>query len=312
MIRGRYIIRQGDNILSESTNAITSEGINIIRSYLANPKFNWAGGVSVGSLNSTAAASSNTSMDYEIARIPVILRSIEGSEIVIKAVLDSEFSGKIYELGVYPSVENVTSLGFDDKILVNFDELWYDTSTLLEIDSSNFSSTSRVGQRSLIVTDSAIDTSTDLGVDVSGYSNLDSISILYNVTSTGTDRTLRVTMIDDQLPSPGTKYFDFVIDGSSTGYSKISEDLGNFTETNNFNGDLVSIQISSSEDTGAATINLDSIRINDADETDPNFALVSRSLIGNQNGDTASDYVIKPAGVEVDIEYRLEILTGTP
>jgi hypothetical protein len=297
------------DVVSESYNAITNDGMAIIRSYLANPTFNWAGAISIGSMNKTAAAATNTSMDYEIAKIPVVLRSVQNNEIIIKGVLNSNFSGRIYELGIYSEATNVSSNGFDDSLIVNFDELWLKTSDNTEVSSGSFTSTSRVGDRNLIVGTAAMDVYSAAGINLNGYSSLDSISLLFNVnTIDPVDRVVRVTFVDSQLPTPGTKYADFTIDTSFSGYDKLTTLLGNFTETGNFNGDVTRIRITASSYAGAGLVHLDAIRINDEDEVNPNFALVSRSLIGTQNGNATSDYVVKPSGVEVDIEYRVELI----
>jgi hypothetical protein len=308
LIRGRYLIKQKDSILSESYNAITDEGLYLIRSYLANPTSNWAGAISVGAMNSTAAASTNSSLDFELARIPVILRSVENNEIVIKGVLDSDFSGKIFEIGLYPEVFNILSDGFDDKLVLNFDELWLKTSDNLQIDSANLSVDSRAGENNLKIGTSALDIYTNIGLNISGYTNFDVTSLMYNVTASGTNRTFRVTFIDNQLPTPGTKYADFTLDCSSTGYKKIDKLIGDYTETGNFNSEVIKINITAASYSNSARVELDAFRINDADETNPDFSLVSRSLIGSQNGSSSSDYVYKPGGVEVDIEYRVQIL----
>ena len=305
--KARYILSIDGEVISESYNAITDDGLSIIRSYLANPTFNWAGAISIGAMNKTAAANTNTSMDYEIAKVPVVLRSVQNNEIIVKGVLNSNFSGRIYELGIYSDATNISSNGFDDSLISNFDEVWLNTSNDSELASENFSSNSRVGDRNLIIGASAVDIYYNAGIDLSGYSSLDSISLLFNVASTNAgSRVVRVTFIDSQLPNPGTKYADFTISTSSAGFDKVTTLLGNFTETGNFNGDVNKINVTASS--GSGTIHLDAIRVNDEDEVNPNFALVSRSLIGSQNGNTTSDYVVKPSGVEVDIEYRVELI----
>lgn len=307
MISGRYILKHQEKIISESNNAITSQGLYLIRSYLANPTSNWAGAISIGAMNSTASASDNQSLDFELARIPVMLRSVENNEIVVKGVLNSDFSGRIFELGLYPEVFNTLSDGFDDRLLLNFDEVWLKTSDNLQFAESNFSTDSRAGANNLEIGTSAIDIYTNIGINLSGYTSLDESSLMYNVKATGTNRTFRLTFIDSQLPTPGTKYADFTLVCSSTGYKKIDVLLGNFTETGNFNSDVVKINITASSYANTAEVELDAFRINDADETNPDFALVSRSIIGVQNGSLSTDYVNKPAGVEVDIEYRVQL-----
>jgi len=308
LIKGRYLIKDKDSILSESYNAITDEGLYLIRSYLANPTSNWAGAISVGAMNSTAAATTNSSLDFELARIPVVLRSVENNEVIVKGVLDSDFAGRIFEIGLYPEVLNTLSEGFDDKLVLNFDELWLNTSDNLQINSSNLSTNSRAGENNLKIGTSALDIYTNIGLNISGYTNFDVTSLMYNVTASGTDRTFRVTFIDNQLPTPGTKYADFTLNCSSTGYKKIDKLIGDYTQTGNFNSEVIKINITASSYSNSARVELDAFRINDADETNPDFSLVSRSLIGSQNGSSSSDYVYKPGGVEVDIEYRVQIL----
>lgn len=307
MIKGRYILSIDGNKIGEYQNSITNDGMSIIRSYLANPNIEWCGAISIGSLNSTPSSASNTGMDFELIKSPIILRSVQNSDIILKAVIDADIECEIYELGVYPSVFNSTSNGYDDRLIINFDEDWYDSTTFIEISAGNYSSISRVGSRSLSITQSSLDFSADLIFDVSGYSSLDNISFLYNVTSTGSDRTITITLVDDQLPTAGSKSYELVIPGNTTGYNKISVPLGNFVESNNFNSNITKISISTLEDLSAAELTIDAIRIDDADENDPNFSLVSRSLIGTAGGSSNSDFVKKPLGVEVDIEYRVEI-----
>lgn len=281
--------------------------MNIIRYYLSNPSIDWSGAISVGSLNINAAASSNTALDFEVLKVPVLLKSVENTEVILKATIDSDIECEIYELGVYPAVFNNTSNGYDDKILANFDESWIDSLTLNELISSNYSSVSRIGSRSVVIPQTSVDFSNPLAFDLSGYSSLDEMSILYNVTATGADRIISITLSDNQLPVAGTKSIDITIPGTSLGYNKISVLLGNFSELNNFNGQVQNISISTTEDLSSAELNIDAIRLNDSDEVDPNFALVSRSLIGSVGGETISDYIKKPVGVEADIEYRVDI-----
>ena len=309
MIKGRYVVKIGDSV-KEFNNVITTEGLAIIRNYLAGNTSNWAGSIAVGTLNLSAPSSSDSKLEFEIARVPVLIYSVEDNEIVLNATLSSEIEGRVYELGVYPAVSNVASLGFDDKVVATFSENWTDQFGV-PLNSSNFSGTEeavqgRSGYRNLIVGASGITAYLESGIDVSGYSQLDSFTILYNVTATGANRTVRVQFVDDQLPTAGTKYFDFVLNGSSTGYKIITALIGNFTSTGNFNNNVSRIIITSAAASGC-TVQLDAMKFDDADETNPDFALVSRALIGTVSGNTSNDYIVKPSGIEMDIEYRLEI-----
>lgn len=308
MLKGKYIIKIGDEVIKEVDNVITNDGMTIIRQYLAGVARTWAGAIAVGTMNNNDPAQTDTSLEFEISRVPVLISSVDDEQIVLTATLDSELEANIFELGVYPALTNVISRGFDDRLIATFGEDWTDTSGV-SLASSYFSGTEdlpdgRSGYRNLIIDATGIDAQYDTGIDVSGYSQLDSFSILYNCDSTGTNRTVRVTLIDDQLPTAGTKYYDFDLDGSSTGYKIITSLFGNFTVTGDFNNNVSQISITSSAASGC-TIHLDAMKFNDTDETNLDFSLVSRAIVGTAGSSTTSDYIVKPSDVEMDIEYRL-------
>jgi hypothetical protein len=304
-MQGKYLIYESGVLLAECNNIITSDGMYIIKTYLAGGVSDWAGALSVGAMNSSTPTINDRSLEFESIRVPVLLKSVDGDEIIISATLPSEFSGKIFELGLYSSVVNISSEGFDDKLLVNFDETWTDINGD-SISTSLLSSESRVGSKNLDISNSSIYAQSNSSIDISGYSSLDNLCILYNVTSTGSDRVLTITFEDDQLPNPGYKTITVNLPASTSGYKTFTTPLGNLID-NNFNNVISKIIISAPENLSSGEVELDSIRINDADEIDPLFAMVSRSLIGDVSGSSSTDYVIKNPGIEVDIEYRVRI-----
>jgi hypothetical protein len=306
---GKYLIYQDSKLVGEYRNVLTTEGKSLIRNYLAGNIGAWSGSIAIGAMNSTAPSVSDSGLEFEIIRVPVVLSTVKGNNIILSADLDSTIAGRIFELGVYPTVTNSFSAGFDDKIIANFSEDWTDDLGV-SLTSSNFNGTeelpiARVGYRNLIIGSSGIDTLYSIGLDLSGYSDLDSMSMLYKVTSTGSNRTLRLTFYDNQLPTPGTKYYDFTLIGSSAGYKTISAQFGLFTETGDFNNNVSKVGISSSG--SAAPVELDAIKLDDSDETNPNFALVSRALIGSAGGNSSTDYFEKRAGTTMTIEYVVEL-----
>lgn len=310
MVKGKYIFKIDNNIIAECSNVITENGFSIIRNYLSGSAKAWAGSIAVGALNLNAPTTTDSALEFEISRVPVLISSVDDLEVVLNATLGQNLEGRIFELGLYPAITNVQSQGFDDKVITTFSEVWTDSSGV-ELTSGNFSGTEesvdgRSGYRNLIIGNSGITAVLDSGIDISGYSQLDSITILYKTHSTGSNKTVRLTFIDDQLPTAGTKYFDFTLDGSATGYKTITTLFGNFTTTGDFNNNVSEITISSSAASGAV-VHLDAIKFDDTDETNLDFALVSRALVGAAGGTTSNDYIIKPSGVEMDVEYRLEI-----
>lgn len=311
MIKGKYNVYQDGRLLGSYHNVITNQGYNIIRNYLAGNTRNWAGALALGSMNQNAPSASDTGLEYELARYPISISGVRGSNISLIAEVDESFSGQVFELGIYPQLRNESSGGFDDRVIATFNENWTDLSGV-SLSSSNFSGTednplARSGYRSIIFNQSALTATAETSVGIDGYSNLDSLSILYKTSVVGNSQTIRLKFYDDQLPTPGTKYFDFAFDGSSLGYKKVSSQLAYFTEEDNFNDVVSRIELTSFSGT-QATINIDSIKFDDTDSINPDFALVSRALIGQPGGSSPSDYFEKRAGSTMIVEYEMELV----
>lgn len=304
---GKYKVYINNKLVSESSNIITTNGKNIIRHYLSGAAPAWAGSIAVGALNKNVPALTDTSLEFEIQRFPIFVKYVDSSEIVCTATLDADLDAKIFELGLYPTTLNSSSKGFDDKVIVNGEEDWTDNSGVILTSSSYYgtetSPQGRVGYRNLVMSTSAQTFKLTSGEDISGYSDSDSITILYDVASTGTNKSLTITFEDDTLPTPKTKYKVITLTSSSTGYNSITSTLGSFTEESGFSGRLSLIKLSTAS--SSSTIRLDAIKFNDADNSDELFSLISRSLIGAQNGTAATDYVQKNSGEEAIIEYRV-------
>lgn len=305
-MKGRYLIFEDGQLVHESNNAITSDGMHIIRTYLAGGIPEWGGAIAIGAANISAPSTSSSSLDFEFSRSPVTLKSVDSSEIILKSTISQSVSGKIFEIGVYPSVTNLASAGFDDRLVLNFDETWYD-SVDVDTEITNYSSSSRIGSRSIILDSAAFYGKAFSSFDLSGYSAIDTLSLLYNVVSVGDDIVLTMTFEDDQLPTAGSREYSLTLDCSTTGYKIYTVAVGSGTDSGNFNEVVSSPVLEVSSSATTAEVNLDAVKINDADENNPLFALVSRSLIGSQGGNTVDDYYTKNAGVEIDIEYRLDI-----
>lgn len=311
MIKGKYNVYEDGQLVGSYPNVITNQGYNIIRNYLAGNTRNWAGALALGAMNQNAPSSSDIGLEYELARYPISISGVRGNNISLIAEVDESFSGQVFELGIYPQLRNESSGGFDDRVIATFNENWTDSSGV-SLPNSNFSGTednplARSGYRSIIFGGTALVAEVETSVGISGYSDLDSLSILYKTSIVGNNQTIRLKFYDDQLPTAGTKYFDFVFDGSSLGYKKVSSQLAYFTEEDNFNDVVSKIELISFSGT-QATINIDSIKFDDTDSINPDFALVSRALIGQAGGSTTTDYFEKRAGSTMIVEYEMELV----
>lgn len=126
MITGHYVISSNGEIIAESKNMLTANGLTSINSYLTGQSRDWAGTIAIGALNSIPTASSTQILQYELARYPVTFKSfrnISGSnQIVLKTTLDPAADFDIYEIGVFPAKVNAETY-YDNSRISNFSEL---------------------------------------------------------------------------------------------------------------------------------------------------------------------------------------------
>ena len=137
-------------------------------------------------------------------------------------------------------------------------------------------------------------------IDLSGYSVNDTLKLAY----VKNDANLQNIII--KFYSSSVDYYSVTVTpASGTGY-KISSDitLNNlFSNASTLNVDpsnINQIGITITPVSGQSTsTGLDALRINDEDTFDPNFGLISRSVL--------STPLVKLAGRQVDVEYRLDL-----
>lgn len=107
---------------------ITNTGKNIIAKYLLNQAPEFASHIAVGiggNLGPSASFLADaSSLDFEVARVPVLSKGLVNDggveKIVFKAQLPTDQRFKITEIGLYPGETNVLAERYDSKILVAF------------------------------------------------------------------------------------------------------------------------------------------------------------------------------------------------
>lgn len=308
MIKGSYSIFIDGVLVDQYDNIVTTNGINLIKKYLTGSVAEWAGSIAIGAMNSSSPVPSDSILEYEYARSKIKLKSYDTStgEIILKATFDQSLAGQIFELGVFSYTNNPFSNGFDDKILFNFDEVWYNTTTGSAFTASTLG---RVGVNNYVIqASSSTSIYNNCGINISGYSNSDYFDFLYNVTTSqaGT-RSASVIFTDNQTPTAGTASFTMNLDTASTGFKKLSTALSNLTRSSTFNNQISKITFVVEGGSKTSVIQADALKIRDVALSDDNLCLISRALIGVAGGTTTTDYFIKNAGVEMDIEYRMTI-----
>jgi len=297
-----------NEIVGEYENIVTSSGINLIKKYLTGAVAEWAGSIAIGAMNNSSPSASDSILEYEYARSKILLKSYDTStgEIILKANFSAALSGQIYEIGIFSYTNNPFSNGFDDKLLFNFDEGWYNSSTASSV---TMSASGRVGSKNYLIQSSASSSIyTNIGLDISGYSNYDYLDFLYNVTASqaGT-RAASIIFTDNQIPTAGTASIVINLDSSTTGFKKLSAQFASVTRSATFNNQISRITLIFEGTGKTSTIQADALKIRDVSLSDENLCLVSRALIGVTGGTTSTDYFSKMPGAEMDIEYRMTI-----
>jgi hypothetical protein len=303
MLKGTYIFYQDGNEIARSANIITKFGKRFLTNFIAGNERLISKSMAFG-IDSTAATDLDTRLGFEFYRTPVLFGSTDiqtANEtttyaVVYKATIPQDVSGIITEVGLYPEFRQSINI-FDSKFLTDFDS---------ELDWTNnpelVSQNSKIGPYLLNMI-SGIGaareyTTTIPTLDLSGYSVNDSIRLAYYKYDDS------LASIKIRLYSSSTEYYETTITPPSG--------TGNFITSNILLSSVFSGATSPAPDptninkigfvitptTGTTTVGMDALRINDEDTFDPEFGLISRSVITALN---------KAAGRQVDVEYRLEL-----
>jgi hypothetical protein len=268
-------------------------------------------------IDSTAVQSNgnDTRLGFEFYRIPVTLGSIDiqtdesGNStyaVIYQATIPQDVAGVIKEIGIYPGLKSSAN-NYDSKFISDFENnlMWVksDDSTPELVSLTTASAKPRVGayfsKVSVNQSQSKEFVCSFSGLDLSGYTASDSLSLAYNQEDTNLES------ISFKFYSSDSSYYTATFAGASsvTEPNKISKVLFSTLTPNNAYADLSSIikigVVITSKASGTAVVYLDGLRIDDEDTFDANFGLISRSVL--------SSPVEKIAGKPVDIEYRINL-----
>jgi hypothetical protein len=286
---------------------ITKFGKRFLAQYLAGNLRFPAQDLAVG-IDSTAvnASGNDTRLGFEFYRLPVTLGTIDiqtdsnGDStyaVVYKTTLPQDVAGTITEIGLYPSSRDSIN-NFDSKFISDFENnlLWTDENdNSPEIVSTP---TPRIGA-TMFKVDATASSSKEYkskydSFNMSGYSTNDTITLAFNQVDTN------LSSIKIKFYSSDTSYLYATFSSLTTVGENIksvsvgslltygSPDITSITK--------IGIEITA-KSTGATTLYLDGLRINDEDTFDPRFGLIARSVL--------SSSLEKKAGRPADIEYRM-------
>ncbi len=303
MLKGTYIFYEDGKEIHRSSNIITKFGKRFLTNLIAGNVTGTSKSMAFG-IDSTAATDLDTRLGFEFYRTPVSFGSTDiqtanettSYAVVYKATIPQDVAGVISEVGLYP--ERRASLSsFDSKFITDFENQldWTGAPELVAVNAKvgptllNMQSNSGAAKEY---------TSTVTTIDLSGYSVNDSIRLAYY-------------KYDDNLASLKLRFYS-----SPTAYYETTvtppSGTGNFITSNILMSTIFAGATSPAPDitninkigivvtptTGTTYVAMDALRINDEDTFDPDFGLISRSVVSTLN---------KVAGRQVDVEYRLEL-----
>jgi hypothetical protein len=287
---------------------ITKFGKRFIAQYLAGNVTFPAQDLAVG-IDSTApnVDGNDTRLGFEFYRLPVTLGTIDiqtdqnGNStyaVVYKTTLPQDVAGQIREIGLYPS-SRISVNNFDSKFISDFENnlLWLDPNdNNPELVTTPVPRIGATMSKISAASSSSIEYKARFGsLDLSGYSSNDTLTLALNQE----DANLQSIKIKFYSSDTAYSYITFS-NLTGTGNKIISSPLSaiqTFGTPDNTSITKVGIEITA-KSTGATSVCLDGLRINDEDTFDPRFGLIARSVI---------PLLDKKAGRPADIEFRLGI-----
>lgn len=292
---------------------ITKFGKRFITSYLASGlNFNQKD-IAIG-IGSQAPTLNDSDMQFEFYRSGVFLGSsdiqtntatgVTTYSVVYKTTLPTDVEGIISEIGIFPS-GFVQNTDYSSKYISSFEDTTQWKDSLGEQPTSVSTPTPRIGSSYFSVTAPAGQSksySLDTIFDLSGYGVDDSTTLAFYQTD------LNLDYIYTRFYSSPTNYKEIRFPGYSTIGQKISlpvklSNLFNSTFSSAGTTDfskITTIEVGAkAKSTGATNVLLDGLRLNDEDRYNSQYGLISRSVL--------STPLVKTLGVEMDIEYKIDL-----
>jgi hypothetical protein len=295
MIKGIFRFIQDGQVVAEGRNLLTTEGKKIILRYLAGQRRVIGDTLAVG-VGTSAAAISDETLDFEFQRaaVTVVSPDFDNSLIIFKGTLPVGAQGEIREAGLWSQADSETSGPFVSRLLFTFDE---DTESWSV--GTYTSDAERIGGDSLAVTATASTTTStehgSLAFDFSGYSDTELIKLSYYVNNSN------CSSIVIRLKTDDSNYYSYTISTPSSGHHIFEFDKsgGSATGTPDWSSIAeVELRVTATGG-GSTTVDFDAMRVEDTDSLNPEYVLISRTVLGSP--------LQKTIDKQMDIEYTWEI-----
>lgn len=294
MINGVYRFYQDGKLIGESKNVLTTEGIRLILRVLAEQSASLGQALAVG-VGATAAVVGDTRLQWEVERNQIAIKTadFDNKRVIMKTTLPQNSVYKIYEIGIWSQFVNSLNSENASRTLTTF-ETDIETWTNVTLDSTQ-TRTSKDSARIDAAISSTKIASTDVLLDLASYSGADQFNIAFYKANNNI-ASLALTF----ETSSGNYYRRQVtVSGLSVGYNILTMNKSDFASTGAPSwATITKMSVEVTAGGTAGYLIMDGIRIEDADTVNPEYALVSRSVLVSP--------LTKTNTSPMDIEYALE------
>lgn len=292
-MRGVYRFYQDGELVAECSNLITTEGKRLILRVLAEQASSIGQAIGLG-VGSEAAIIGDTRLQWEVDRQAIAIKSVDydNSRVIMKTTLPQNSIYKIYEIGLWSQFTNSVNSDNVSRVLTTFEtafEAWTNTT----VDATQ----SRTSPDSVKIDAGSSSTTTatlNVDLDLSGYSALDTFNIaFYKANNNITTLKLNFASLSGSWEGSAT------VSALPVGYNIISIAKSAFTATGTPDWSAItSMSVKVTAGGSAGYLIMDGIRIEDGDTLNPEYALVSRSIL--------SSPLTKTDSSPMDVEYAIE------
>lgn len=288
---------------------ITNTGKNLVVRYLAGVAPTFAGEIAVG-VGFTSNDSNTNSLDFEIARYPIVGGAMLGTEnkVVYQTSVTDAQTYTIGEIGLYPSVTNTAITSYKTNLVSYFEAdegLVFSSAALVSSSTAGQPSKIRIGTQAVELTTTNSMVTVPVKEEYTQYSSLDRIKLAMVGHDTSGSFNIEVKLYDVNSTTPMTITFNSTDTANVTiksdtvdtyKYLIASRLIG--TQTVDF-ASLSKIEVINKT---SNPIIIDGLQFEEIDGLSPFNSLVSRQKLASLKR--------KTAGSPLDIEYQLGITFG--